>query len=252
MTNSNSSKQILLSVIGVAILVVAIVGVSFAFFNYTRTGSPNTIRTGTISFNTTNSVINISNLFPMDKDDVSSSNANVGVGTVTITGHTNYTNGIDFRVTAESVSDTIGTDTGKLPVSIKVSATDLDDVTAYGSNSGSMTINSYEDGTTIGPHSLLASGRIPANTDVDGSLTIMAYIDQSGVAITDTYDPTSTETVTDPDTNEEVTQHKPTDHDGTTSTWVAGRTVMTTEEWNALSSTAATFKIKVDANEGTS
>ena len=33
MSNSNSSKQVLLSVIGVAILVVAIVGVSFAFFN---------------------------------------------------------------------------------------------------------------------------------------------------------------------------------------------------------------------------
>ena len=48
MNQSNSSKQVLLSVIGVAILVVAVVGVSFAFFNYTRTGQQNTVRTGQI------------------------------------------------------------------------------------------------------------------------------------------------------------------------------------------------------------
>lgn len=35
---NNSSKQILLSVIGIAILVIAVVGVSFAFFTYSKTG----------------------------------------------------------------------------------------------------------------------------------------------------------------------------------------------------------------------
>jgi len=46
----NSSKQILLSVLGVAILVVAVVGVSFAAFTFTGTGTKeNTISTGTIA-----------------------------------------------------------------------------------------------------------------------------------------------------------------------------------------------------------
>lgn len=46
----NSSKQILLSVLGVAILVVAVVGVSFAAFTFTGTGTKeNRISTGTIS-----------------------------------------------------------------------------------------------------------------------------------------------------------------------------------------------------------
>ena len=234
MSNSNSSKQILLSVIGVAILVVAVVGVSFAFFNYTRTGAANTIKTGTISFNTTNSVINVTNLFPIAKSAVATDANNVGTGTVTITGSTNYSNGIDFTVTAEDVSSNVGTTSGKLPISVAVSATNLNGVKTFGSNSGSITINSYEDGTTIQSGSVLASGRIPANASVDGSITIKVYIDQAGVAITDTYNGTNT----------------PTDDMGTTSTWVNGRTVLTTEQWNALATTPASFKIKVVANEG--
>ncbi len=235
MSNSNSSKQILLSVIGVAILVVAVVGVSFAFFNYTRTGAANTVRTGTISFNTTNSEISITNLFPIAKSSVATDVNNVGVGTVGITGSTNYTNGIDFTVTAEDVSNNIGTDAGKLPISLAVSQTGLDNVKTFGSNSGSITLNSYEDGTTITSGSVIASGRIPAGANINGTITIKAYIDADGVAISDTYNGTDTAT----------------DNMGTTSTWVRGRTVLTTAQWNALASTPASFKIRVVANEGT-
>ena len=37
----DSSKKILLSVLGVAILIVAVVGVSFAAFTFSRTGEKN-------------------------------------------------------------------------------------------------------------------------------------------------------------------------------------------------------------------
>lgn len=54
MNNNNSSKQILLSVLGVAILVVAVVGISFAAFSYSKTGvKENTITTGTITMSYT-------------------------------------------------------------------------------------------------------------------------------------------------------------------------------------------------------
>jgi hypothetical protein len=234
MSNSNSSKQILLSVIGIAILVVAVVGVSFAFFNYTRTGTANTVRTGTISFDTSNSVITITNVFPIAKTSVGTDSTNVGTGTVTITGSTNYTNGIDFTVTAEEVSSNIGTADGKLPLSVKVSQTDLSNVKAFGSNSGEITLNSYEDGATIASGSVLAQGRIPANTTVNGTITIKAYIDGAGVAISDTYDESNPET----------------DYNGTTTEWVGTRQVLTTTQWNALATTPASFKIKVVANQG--
>ena len=49
--NENSSKQVLLSILGIAVLVVAVVGVSFAFFSYSKTGTTNNvITTGSISF----------------------------------------------------------------------------------------------------------------------------------------------------------------------------------------------------------
>ena len=64
----NSSKQVLLSVLGVAILVVAVVGVSFAAFSYSKTGEKvNTITTGTITMEYTEDTngINLTNALPM-------------------------------------------------------------------------------------------------------------------------------------------------------------------------------------------
>ncbi len=50
MNENNSSKQILLSVLGVAILVVAVVGVSFAAFTFSQAGEKeNQITTGTLT-----------------------------------------------------------------------------------------------------------------------------------------------------------------------------------------------------------
>ena len=222
MSNSNSSKQILLSVIGVAILVIAVVGVSFAFYNYTKTGNKNTLKTGTITFNSTNTVINMTSVFPVSKSDVLTDVANVGTGYVNISGNTSYNNGIDFTVTVEDVSESVGSGVGKLPISVRVIPTSLGDVKTIGSNQGSITINSYEDGSAITSGSILASGRIPANTSINGSLTIKAYIDADNIIISDTYVPGENET----------------------------KTVLTTDEWNSLSTNPATFKIRVVANDG--
>ncbi len=45
----NNSKKVLLSVLGVAILIVAVVGISFAALNYDKVGGTNSITTGTVS-----------------------------------------------------------------------------------------------------------------------------------------------------------------------------------------------------------
>lgn len=71
MNNNNSSKQILLSVLGVAILVVAVVGISFAAFSYSKTGEKeNTITTGTITMSYTENTngIAITDALPITDD----------------------------------------------------------------------------------------------------------------------------------------------------------------------------------------
>ena len=235
MNQTNSSKQILLSVVGVAILVVAVVGISFAFFNYTRTGGNNKVSTGHIEFTSTNTLINVQNVFPVAKNAVAANNANVGSGTVKISGNTDYTNGIDFTVKATAVSSTIGTTAGKIPLSVKVT---------NGTLPSGMTVTprSYEDGATIAENSPLATGHINSGVTVtNAEINILAYIDASQIAITDTSTRNGDPSVAAP--TGEV--------NGTTNDWIQNRTVMTTAQWNALNSTGASFKITVEANEGT-
>ena len=65
---NTDSKNILLSVIGVAILFVAVVGITYAIFVFTGNGNKkNTISTGTISilYTESSNVISINNAMPM-------------------------------------------------------------------------------------------------------------------------------------------------------------------------------------------
>lgn len=63
----NNSKQAVLSIVGIAVLVIAVVGVSFAFFTYSKTGtSNNVITTGNIvfDFTTAENGLSLTNQFP--------------------------------------------------------------------------------------------------------------------------------------------------------------------------------------------
>lgn len=92
--NGNSSKQVLLSVLGIAILVVAVVGVSFAFFSYTKQGNTNnTIKTGEIyTYLNEGADLVVSNAFPQlsAPADIKGANAastdDVGYLKFTVTG----------------------------------------------------------------------------------------------------------------------------------------------------------------------
>ena len=244
------NKKLLLSIVGVAIVMVALVGVTYAFFNYTRTGGSNIVRTGQINFSSTQQTINLTNAFPIrinPQDGVPSNNANVGVATINITGDTAYSEGVEYMVSAVDVSNTVGAKT--LPISIDVS------VTGNTSNSPSTTLGSADEdyfthhgssantsiykvlaGETISNNDELLVGYIKRGaTGVDGNVVIKAYIDASRVAISDTYNETTPET----------------DQYGTTTNWVDNRTVFTTSEWNSLQSNGVSFKIKVESNEGT-
>ena len=64
----NDQKKMLLSVLGVAILVVAVIGISFAAYTTMFTSSANTVSTGTImvSYSESGQAINVTNAMPLD------------------------------------------------------------------------------------------------------------------------------------------------------------------------------------------
>ena len=103
--NENSSKQVLLSVLGIAVLVVAVVGVSFAFFTYSKTGEKNnTLTTGNIFFNfTEGNAITLTNEFPRtNASGLALSNAEGATGALTfhVVGYDSSEKGIEYTVYA--------------------------------------------------------------------------------------------------------------------------------------------------------
>ena len=124
MKDNNNSRQVLLSVLGVAILVVAVVGVSFAAFSYSKTGTQvNTITTGTISMNYVegDNAISLTNALPMT-DEVGKALADTNQYfdfkvNANITGTTT----INFAITAAKEVESTLPDTA-----VKVYLTDMD------------------------------------------------------------------------------------------------------------------------------
>ena len=241
MNQSNSSKQVLLSVIGVAILVVAVVGVSFAFFNYTRSGQENTVQTGKIWFNSTQAgALSIANFFPQRPN--SSDTANTSSTYVTIQGGTNYQHGLVYSLRAVDVKSNGAaynpTAQGNVPILIDVA---LDDQagTVNDTTHGTFTPAGTGTGIQLVEGASLGSGTIkyqanPTATDVNGKIKITAYID-ADVAITDTL-------VGDAD---EPSGYQ----NGTTTDWVNGRKRLTTAQWNELADHPVSFRVQVVSSE---
>ena len=100
--NENSSKQVLLSVIGIAVLVVAVVGVSFAFFTYSKAGTKNnTLTTGSIFFNfTEGTAITLEDQFPMTNSEGLALSGNGNALTFHVLGYDGSGKGIEYTVYA--------------------------------------------------------------------------------------------------------------------------------------------------------
>ena len=240
------SKKQMFIVIGAFLLTILLGTVTYAFFNYTRTGTANTIKTGRISFNSEQgTAINLTNMFPIDvtngiPDDVTK----VGTVTIHVTGDTTYAEGVEYLVSAVNVTNTVGSKS--LPISIDVavtSNTNNNPVTTLGTSddnyftnrgtSASTSIYKVLANDTISTNDQLVVGYIKSGaTGIDGNIVIKAYLDKSKIAITDTYDGNET------------------DNMGTTTEWVDGRVTFTTTEWNSLQQDGISFQVKVESNEG--
>ena len=237
-----SRKQMFI-VVGAFALVMLLGSITYAFFNYTRTGSSNTIRVGRIAFTTNqNKTINITNLFPIDPTDSEAMSDDTKVGTleIEIEGDTDYTGGIEYLVS--SVDSNVTTSSGKtIPLSLDVTITGLGtESSSYWETRENTNSSIYKRlvGDTLKGDEQLLVGYIKPNTTsgtaegIDGKITIKAYLNKNKILISDTYDGTES------------------DNMGTPNSMAQGKTVLTTTEWNALQNTAVSFKVKVEANQG--
>ena len=174
MEKKSSSKQVLLSVLAVAILVVAVVGVSFAFFTYSKQGETvNTITTGTLvfSYNEPENGILLEDAVPMSDEDAKTtltSGRNVFDFTVTSTINGNAT--INYEITAKESTDQsdIGTLESKY---VKVSLDKVDG----GSETPVKAATHYDDltaGTIATGDKLLGTG---SATNSNGSPVTTTY-----------------------------------------------------------------------------
>ena len=241
MEEKKNNRKVLFTVMFVAMLTVIVIGTSFAFFNYTRTGVANNIKTGRIYFNSTqNGTLNMTNIFPMTSTQAST--ATLDTVTVGIIGDTTYANGEEFEITLTGINNTIN---GKqIPINYIAEYTAVTgknigtESETYWESRNSKNANIYtltETGSVEEGKQVLVGYIKNGETGIEGTLTIKAYIDADRIAISDTYDSANPET----------------DNNGTTTNWVDGRVVFTTEEWHSFqnSSTPISFKIKTESNE---
>ena len=123
--SENNSKQILVSILGVAILVVALVGVSFAAFTYSKTGTKvNTVTTGTItmSYSEPTNGIALTDALPMTDDSGKKLTGTNNTFDFTVTSTVQGTATINYAITASIDSASSSLNSG-----IKVYLTSGDD-----------------------------------------------------------------------------------------------------------------------------
>ncbi len=239
-------RSLIYSIICALLLIVVTIGVTYSFFNFTKTGNLNNVRTGRMNFDAEQGVeVTLSDLFPISATgEITPETPGVGSVTVHVTGDTNYEDGIEYRVKTVNVSGSNGTD---LPISVNISYSangtgktiGEEDEYYFTNRGGNTSIYQVLTTDTISENGDLVVGYIaPGETGIDGNITIMAYLDASNIAITDTLP----EELTDTNNDGYI--------DGTDDEWVSGRTVFTTEEWNELSNSGVSFQIKVEAQEG--
>lgn len=160
--NENSSKQVLLSVIGIAVLVVAVVGVSFAFFTYSKGGTKsNNLTTGSIFFDfTEGNRINLTNQFPMaDSAGEALTTGDNGALEFTVKGYDTSEKGIAYTVYAVP-GEAVDTKTRFKDSEIKLNL----ETTAALTNNYSTSKVVKTDGSLTASGIVLATGKITAKS----------------------------------------------------------------------------------------
>lgn len=188
---NNVRKGAILSIIGAILIILIVVGVTYAFFSYTKTGeTSNQISTGEISFQFVDGdEINITNAFPISTAEGVALTGDNNVCTFVVKG--NIAKGdIDYTVSAvegDPSSDPTKTkrfyDEG---IFLYIESDDVENV-SFTPTEG------YDEGKAIGSLPLvLGTGTVSARTETSRTFTVKMWIDDSVVKIKDREENTDT------------------------------------------------------------
>ncbi len=225
--DNNARRNVTLSIVGVALLVVAVVGVSFAFFSYYgAAGDANTVQTGQIYFSASQDTLTLTDAFPTTE-------AGSEAAVVKVSGYTTYTNGVDFEVRVASVNAKNNT-TIKPRISVST--------VAGLPNTISVTPATNINAATLAAGTVLATGKVTATEAMEQEvpvLNIKAYYSSADYHITN---------LENTDANKTTLKNA-----GLLAEDFNG-TLISQENWNALAGTGAdsaySFTIQVLAAEG--
>ena len=197
-------------IIGVVGLLLILTGVTYSFFNYTKTGLANNFSVGDIYFNTSqNGNINLTNVFPITSSELSTDVGNHDSVTISITGNTDSSKGIEYLVSFSDVHNTINDKKIPLVFNAQITGVGTSSNDYYGVHGGNTSIYELTGDGIVQPDKYILVGYIaPGDTGINGSVTITAYIDADRIAITDT-----------PEANTD---------------WSSGKVVLSTSEWSSL------------------
>ena len=237
-------KSFLMIALGIIALVGVVGGVTYAFFNYTRSTTANTLKTGRVYFNTEvyGSTINLETIFPISRTAAATDSVNAGTVAIDVTGDTESTSGIEYLVTATNVINSL--DNNRLPISliIEYSANGVQNTIGTPSETYFTARNSSENSIykvlrtkiTNDNDQVLVGYIGEGNTGINGRITIKAFIDSDDILVSDTYD----------------ADEGPNDYYGTDLSLGENKVVLTTDEWNDFQSQGISFKLKVEAKLG--
>lgn len=180
---NNNKKTLILSIIGILVLVIAVVGVSFAMFTFSGTGTKeNILRTGTISVDFDNATkenkIEITNQYP--ENDTAGMNDTNNETTFTVEGDFggNTTMSVNYEVGLSDITPGATLTDQYVKVAIQKNSTYV-----KGSATGGVLISSFA--SDAGPLNLIENHYVTNGTLSNGHLTdtfkVKAYV-------ADTYD----------------------------------------------------------------
>ena len=160
-------KKMSLIIVGSIMLVIGIVGVTYAFFNYTRTGSNNSVTTGLIEFDfTDDTLMDITNDFPEYPDMTNSelvSLKSTHTGSLNITGHNTLSNGVRYSIYLVHGDDI----TGKQRLDDSSIKFQLEPMFTSGTNGFTVLSNNYATPTNLvfsGDKALISTGLVKDTT----------------------------------------------------------------------------------------